>query len=141
MTDNPFKPPAATSGITWEDHKGRLFLIEPKSVESGIQTTFGEKEAVRADVTVIDAPDAPEVFTDALIFPGVLISQTRSLLNEKVLGRLGQGVGKPNQKPPWRLEDATEDEIGIGIRYLDSRKPKSTNPFASTSSAQAEPPF
>lgn len=135
---NPFSSPAAASGVTWEDHKGRLLLIEPKAVETGISTTFGEKDAVRADITVIDAPDAPQVFDDALIFPSVLIAQTRSLLGEKVLGRLGQGQAKSGQKPPWRLDDATADDISIGLRYLDSRKPKNANPFAS---AQAEPPF
>lgn len=140
-TANPFKAPAEASGIQWEQHKGRLLLIEPKSVETGISTTYGEKEAVRADVTVIDAPDAPEVFADALIFPGVLISQTRSLIGEKVLGRLSQGQAKSGQKPPWRLNDATDDDISIGIRYLDSRKPKSTNPFASASSTEAKAPF
>ena len=140
-TVNPFRSPATASGIQWEDHKDRLLLIEPKAVETGISTTFGEKDAVRADVTVIDAPDAPEVFEDALIFPGVLISQTRSLIGEKVLGRLGQGQAKSGQKPPWRLNDPTEDDISIGVRYLKSRKTSSANPFASPPSAEAAPPF
>lgn len=138
MSDNPFSQPAQAAGIKWEDLQGRLLLIEPKAVETGIQTAFGEKEAVRADVTVIDAPDAPEVYPDALIFPGVLISQTRSLIGKMVLGRLGQGVGKPGQKPPWRLDEATEADIAIGKRYVESRKPK--NPFAAVPQA-GEPPF
>lgn len=142
-TTNPFRGPATSVGIQWDEHLGRLLLIEPKAVEKEVQTSFGEKDAVRADITVIDADDTPAVFTDALIFPGVLISQTRPLIGEKVLGRLGQGVAKSGQKPPWRLEDATEDDIATGVRYLDSRTPaKSTNPFASASDApQAEPPF
>lgn len=140
-SSNPFRSPTAASGIQWESHVGHLLLIEPKSVDTGISTTFGEKDAVRADITVIDAPDLPEVFEDALIFPTVLISQTRSLIGEKVLGRLGQGQAKSGQKPPWRLVDATEDEIEIGVRYLDSRKPRSNNPFVSASSAEAQPPF
>lgn len=139
---NPFSNPATPSGIQWEDHKGRLLLIEPKAIESGIQTAFGEKDAVRADVTVIDAPEAPEVYADALIFPGVLISQTRSLIGEKVLGRLSQGAAKSGQKPPWRLDEATEGDITIGVRYLESREqPKPSNPFASTSTGDAQPPF
>lgn len=139
MSNNPFASPAAASGIQWDDHLGRLLLIEPTAVEHGVQTAFGEKDAVRADITVIDADGAPEEYRDALIFPGVLISQTRSLIGEKVLGRLGQGAAKPGQKPPWRLDDATESDIEIGVKYLESRKPQ--NPFASASSAQAKPPF
>lgn len=136
MSNNPFRNPATASGIQWEDHIGRLLLIEPTALETGINTNFGEKDAVRADITVIDAPSKPEEYPDALIFPSVLISQTRSLIGEKVLGRLAQGVAKPGQKPPWRIEDATDADVELGIRYLDSRKP--ANPFASTKS---EVPF
>lgn len=142
MSD-PFANPATPSGIQWDDHKGRLLLIEPKAVEFGIQTAFGEKDAIRADVTIIDAPDAPEVYDDALIFPGVLISQTRSLIGEKVLGRLSQGAAKSGQKPPWRLDEATDADRDIGVKYLDSREKRPTNPFASASSSEGEgkPPF
>lgn len=136
MSNNPFSKPAAASGIQWEDHIGRLLLIEPTALETGIPTNFGEKDAVRANITVIDAPGGPQEHIDALIFPSVLISQTRSLIGEKVLGRLTQGVAKPGQKPPWRIEDATEDDVAVGIKYLDSRQP--ANPFASTKS---EVPF
>lgn len=146
MSDNPFRSPASSSGIVWEEHKGRLLLIEPEAVESDIPTSFGDKDAVRAHITVIDAPDQPEIYVSALIFPGVLVSQTRPLIGEKVLGRLGQGVAKSGQKPPWRLDDATDDDISTGMRYLDSRTPKkSANPFASATQgqpeAQSEPPF
>lgn len=131
MSDNPFSAPAAAQGIKYEDHKGRLFLVEPKKVEEGIATNFGEKEAVRADVTVIDAEGAPAVYIDTLIFPQVLISQTRSLIGQMVLGRLGQGQAKPGQKPPWMLEEASDADTKIGLKYLESRT--QVNPFASVS--------
>lgn len=141
-TANPFTAPATASGITWEDQLGRLLLIEPTAVETGISTTFGEKDAVRADVTVIDADGAPEEYRDALIFPGVLISQTRSLIGQKVLGRLGQGVAKPGQKPPWRLDDPTDADVETGKRYLESRKPANANPFAAPQTGGGDkPPF
>lgn len=136
---NPFSNPAQASGITWDDHLGRLLLIEPKDVEKDIQTTFGLKDAVRADITVIDADDAPEEYPDALIFPGVLISQTRSLIGEQVLGRLAQGAAKPGQKPPWKLLEATDDDIAVGVKYLDSRKPE--NQFASAATPSTDVPF
>lgn len=138
---SPFSNPAQASGISWEDHKGRLLLVEPKELEKEIETTFGTKDAVRADVTVIDADEAPEVYVDALIFPGVLISQTRSLIGEKVLGRLGQGQAKSGQKPPWRLEDPAEADVAIGTKYLDSREPEKKNPFASAGADTKKPPF
>ena len=136
---NPFSKPASASGIQWADYLGKLFLIEPTAFETGIKTSLGEKDAVRADVTVIDADgNGPEEHKDTLIFPGVLISQTRSLIGEKVLGRLGQGEAKPGQNPPWKLLEATEADVETGVRYLDSRKPKNNNPFASASSGDNE---
>lgn len=138
---NPFSNPAAASGIQWEDHLGRLLLIEPKEFERDIKTQYGDKDAVRSDITVIDAPEAPAEYPDALIFPGVLISQTRPLIGERVLGRLGQGVAKPGQKPPWRIDDPTDADIEIGVRYLDTRKPADANPFASAASEKSEVPF
>lgn len=133
-----FSKPAAAAGIQWEDLHGRLLLIEPKQVESGVSTAFGDKDAVRADVTVIDGPNGGEEFADALIFPGVLISQTRSLIGQMVLGRLGQGVAKPGQKPPWRLDEASEDDEKLGQRYVEHRGSKQ---FATPAEADAKAPW
>lgn len=131
-----FEKPASATGIQWEDHKGQLLLIEPKAVETGISTTFGDKDAIRADVTAIDADGGPVEFHDALIFPGVLIGQTRSMIGKKVLGRLSTGVAKPNQKPPWRLEDPTDSDLAAGKAYVDKRDTV-TAPAASS----GQPPF
>jgi hypothetical protein len=130
-----FEAPSATGGIQWADLKGALLVIEPHKVEVDIPTTFGKKEAVRADVHVIDGPKAGESFGDTLIFPGVLIGQTRSMLGKKVLGRLGQGEGKAGQQPPWKLSEATPADQATAQAWLASR-----NSFAAPTAAGA-PPF
>lgn len=135
--ENPFERPASATGIQWAEHKGRLLLVEPKAYETGIVTSLGEKDAVRADVTIIDAPGKPEEYVDTLIFPRALIGQTRAMVGKKVLGRLGQGQAKPGQNAPWRLDDPTADDIETGKKYLAARE--AANPFAAP--AQAKPPF
>lgn len=128
---NPFASPGTPgSGIDYAALHKHLLLIEPTSVEKDIKTVYGDKEAVRATVTVLDGPDAGTQHTDTLIFPGLLIGQLRGKIGEKVLGRLAQGNGKPGQKPPWLLTEASEDDIKIGTAYL-------TGQFASAD----EPPF
>lgn len=117
-TTDEFEAPASAVGIKWDDYKGDLLLIAVKQVETGISTSFGPKDAVRADVTVLDGTAANEVFVDTLIFPSVLISQTRSAIGKKVLGRLGQGQAKPGQKAPWRLIEATEEDKAVARAYL-----------------------
>lgn len=132
-----FDKPASAIGIQWADHKGRLMLIEPHAVETGVKTSLGEKDAVRADVTIIDADGGPQEFHDTLIFPRVLMSQTRSMIGKKVLGRLGQGQAKPGQNAPWRLEDPTDADIAAGTAYVRQRDQAVTGPAATG----GQPPF
>ena len=118
MTSNPFATPATASGISWKDLKGSLLLITPHSVEEGIKTAYGESDAIRADVVILDGDQAGEEYADTLIFPRVLQSQVRSRIGSKVLGRLGQGNAKGNQDPPWLLAEATEADIAVGKAHL-----------------------
>lgn len=135
MSENPFSAPAAASGgIAWADLNGRLLVIEPIEVETGIQTSFGATDAVRANVHVIDGE--PEAYEDALIFPKILQSQTRSKIGEKVIGRLGTGTQKPGQSPPWVIQDATADDVALGVKWLEQRN---TGSFAAPAPTQQAP--
>lgn len=138
---NPFSAPAPPgSGIEYEPLLGALLLVEPHSVETGIKTSFGEKDAVRADVTVLDGEQKGEVYADTLVFPTVLIGQLRSKVGEKVLGRLTQGQAKPGQKPPWMLEAASDADQQIGVNYLAHREKTSLSQPA-TAAAGSDVPF
>jgi hypothetical protein len=107
-----FQQPAAPGGgIKWDDHKGALLLIEPTSFESQVNTSFGPADAVKANVYVIEGPGAGDSYTDTMIFPKLLVSQTKPMIGQKVLGRLGQGQGKPGQSAPWLLNEATAEDI------------------------------
>lgn len=120
-TDDFTAPSAPGGGIDWKDHKGRLLLITAHEEVKDIQTSFGPKSAVRADVVVIDGPAGAESFDDTLIFPKVLAGQVRKNIGgKKVLGRLGSGTAKPGQKPPWLIEEASADDIAKAKAYLAS---------------------
>jgi hypothetical protein len=121
MTDNPFASPATASPFDYAAHVGRLLVVEPHSVETGVQTSLGPKDAVRASIHVIDGPE-PEDYDDVLIFPRLLSAQIRSKLGQMVLGRLEQGAAKAGQNPPWRLSDATPADVSAGQRWLGSRR-------------------
>ena len=124
MAADPFESPGSTSaGVDFETLKGRLLLITGHQVET-IPTSFGEKECVRADLLVLDGPTAPEEHKDTLIFPKVLIGQLRSNIGtgKMILGRLGQGVAKPGQKPPWLLQDPTDADRKIARTWYESTK-------------------
>lgn len=104
-------PSAPSGGIEWASYKGSLLLVDVLAQEHGVQTVHGPADPVRANVAVIDGPGAGEKFDDTLIFPKVLIGQTKGKVGEKVLGRLGQGAAKPGQSAPWQLDAASADDI------------------------------
>lgn len=115
----PFTTPSAPGGgIKWEDHKDALLLVEPLSFESQVQTSFGPADAVKANVTVIDGAGAGEFYESTLIFPKLLVSQTSREINNKILGRLGQGSAKPGQSPPWLLNEASADDIAKAEKWV-----------------------
>lgn len=136
MSTDQFNEPASTSGLQWAELKGSLLLFDVQAVEHGIKTTYGETDAVRADVTVLDGDQAGTEYTEALVFPRVLQSQLRSSVGQKVLGRLGQGTQKPGQSPPWLLATATDADKATAREHLA----KKTQP-AFAAPAQGSPPF
>lgn len=121
MTTDPFTDPGSTTRLEYKALNGRLLLIEPRSIEDSVNTSLGVKEAVRADVAVLDGPTAGATFPDSLIFPRVLIGQLRSRVGQKVLGRLGQGNATPGQNPPWILSQATDADKKVGVAYLSGQ--------------------
>jgi hypothetical protein len=120
MSNDPFNPPSTSTGIQWDDHKGELLLITVKDQRTGIQTAFGEADAIEATVTCLDGAHEGTTFDDILIFPKVLQSQLRPSMGGMVLGRLGQGDKKAGQSAPWKLAEPTEDDRKKGLAWLDA---------------------
>lgn len=133
-----FAAPSSATGVKWEDFKGALLVIEPHKLEEGVLTSLGAKDAVRADVHVLDGPNAGDTYADTLIFPRVLIGQTRASIGKKVLGRLGQGNAKPGQNAPWMLSEATPQDQAAAQAWLAQR---SNSAFAQPQTTTSQPPF
>ncbi len=101
---------------------GSLLVIWPVGVEEDVPTTFGEADAVRATVLIVDGEKAGEVIDDALIFPKVLVSSLRSKVGKQVLGRLGQGEAKPKQDPPWILIPFDDADVALAVPAVQAYK-------------------
>lgn len=121
-------PATPGGGIKWENHKGALLIVEPLSFEPGVATSFGVTDAVKATVHVIEGPGAGESFDETLIFPKLLVSQTKNQLGQKVLGRLGQGQAKAGQSAPWLLNEASAEDIAKAEAWVaQNAKPAVTS--------------
>ena len=137
--DDIFDNPGVSAGIKWEDYAGRLMLITPHASEKDVNTAIGVKDAIRADVVVLDGPGSPEDLPDVLVFPRVLQGQLRSNVGtgRKCLGRLGQGEKRPGQNAPWKLGDPTDADRATARNFLAGRE----GVMSSAPSGTTTPPF
>jgi hypothetical protein len=127
MTDDLFNAPASASGVKVTEFEGKLLLVTPTSYEEKIDTSFGEKDAVKANVVVLDekSPTSSEKHDGMLFFQGRLIGQTKPFVGKGlVLGRLGKGEAKKGQNAPWQLEDPTDPDKDVARAYLTSVAPE-----------------
>jgi hypothetical protein len=128
MSD-PFASGGA-SDVSITDFEGNLLLITPTEFLTGdeaVETQFGPKDVVVADVVVLDG-DEVEEHSGLYIFQGKLLFLKRYVGKKPYLGRLGKGDTKVNGNFPWVLEAATEEDKQVAREYLEKRK--SDDPFA-----------
>lgn len=138
MSDQ-FGDPGTSSGIDLNSLQGSLLLIKAISVEYGINTSLGSKDATVADVHVLDGTEAGTVYNEVFIWPKVMQSELKSYVgvDKFALGRLGKGTAKPGQNAPWKLLLAADADKATARAYL-------ANPAAAPKTAPVddnEPPF
>lgn len=124
-----FGDPGERSNFKLADHEGALLLITPRSLEEGIETSFGESDAIKADIVVLTKTNGkrlaePEEHEGALIFQRVVIGQLEGAIGKRrVLGKVGRGVAKKGQSAPFLIEKAEDDDKAIAREYLASIDP------------------
>lgn len=141
MVSDEFDGPGSADQISWEDLADRLLLIRPLEILTGINTVHGAKDATVVDLHVLDGPEAGTVYRAGYVFPLVLQNQIKGNVasGRFNLGRLGKGQPKPGQKPPWKLNDPTEDDKVLARRYLASDHYKANGAASTPASASSDP--
>lgn len=124
------KPSEAPASDGWkfstEENIGSLFVFEPKE-EKEVDTDWGEKTIIVADVTEIDLEnpvDDSETHEDVYIFPAWVQGSIRYAIatGEKVLGRLQQDADKGQGKnAAWVIEDADDEDMEAATAWLNAR--------------------
>ena len=111
---------------------GCLVLIWVKEFREDIPTAYGPSDAIACDVHVLDGAKGGEKFESTLVFQKALIGSLRSAIGgEPVLGRIGQGVAKPGQSPPYILQPFTDADAALATGYIQR--------MATPASGQAAP--
>jgi hypothetical protein len=125
MSTPQFDDPASGAGIDLQPLLGRLLLVKPHRIEVGINTSNGVRDATVADVIILDGPEAGTVHESAFIWPKVLQSNLAPTVGTGrfQLGRLAQGIAKPGQNPPWKLEAGNDADRQTAARFLSGSGP------------------
>ena len=135
------QPSQGGDKVPFAEMIGALALIVVREHRAGITTTFGEKDAVAADVHVIDGQHGGEVFDNALIFQGALIGALKSAAGgDPVLARIGQGTAKPGQNPPFILTPFTEADVPAATAYWTAWQARQFQAPAQQAAAPPVPP-
>jgi hypothetical protein len=140
-----FQQPSQGDRIDMNELLGSLVLIWVRELREGITTRYGDREAIACDVHCLDGPKGGEKFENALIFQGALIGSLRSAVGgDPVLARIGQGVARPGQNPPFVLQPYANADAAVATSYIQ-RMPKPFRAAASGNGAApaapaAEPP-
>jgi hypothetical protein len=146
MSDDPFKS-GSSGGAGITEYDGQLLLVTPTEYVESMKTSYGDTDAVRVDMVVLDAPDGPEEVEDTLVFQRMLIGalKRQAKFNEAhgvdpqtghpkmTLGVLiaDKEQQKKGQDAPWVLKEPNEAQAQVAREYLAGRKQEPADPFAS----------
>lgn len=148
FNDDPFDTPS--SGDRIQDLEGLLLLITPIEYLEGVSTSFGDTDAVDADVVALDAVgvdgvEGPQEYAGMRVFPGALVGALKraAKFNEAnpggdprtgkpkmILGRLGKGEAKKGQSAPWIFTVPDDADKKLAREYLAKQPKQDDDPFA-----------
>ena len=139
MSQDPFASGAGSSGANITDFEGSLLYIIPKEFHNskkgeGIMTQdYGEKDAVTAEIHVLDGDHKGEVHDNVLVFQGRLLGALRPQVGKRpYVGRLGKGSEKVKGNFPWEFsKELTDKERKLAREYHDNLPKDEDDPFAS----------
>lgn len=98
-----------------DDNIGRPVLVRPLALETGIQTSFGLSDAIRAEWVFLDtfAQSGQAEIQKGLIFPSAVVRALGDVISiprvDFTIGIVAKAASaKPGQSPAWLLNDAPE---------------------------------
>jgi hypothetical protein len=124
MFDKPDAPGRDSDApqFSMEQHLGDLLVLQVRDAQDAVETEYGTRPCITADVHVIDpAGHIATEYPEAWLFGTVLFSQLKGKRGRTVLGVLEQGEKRPGRKPPWRLADPTDRQEEVAIRAMATR--------------------
>jgi hypothetical protein len=121
MSQDGFTDPVYGDYVQPADLVDHLCLFYPSEHRQGVQTQFGEKDAVITDI--VDLTDGAS-YRSTMILQGQLIAVLKRNIGsgDAVLAVVGKGEAKKGQAAPYILTPATDDQKDVARKYIASNK-------------------
>lgn len=113
------KPPPASFEFGLADLVGVLAFFIVGGLHTDWPTSFGERDAVRCSLILLDGPQAGKEFQDVLIFNQRPVSRLRSIPGAVILSRIALVQGR-GANPAVEMMEATPEDDALGLRYVSA---------------------
>lgn len=100
--------PNASFEFGLADHVGSLAFFVVGGLETDVSTSFGDRDAVRCSLVLIDGPEAGKEFEDILLFNSRIVSRLRNVAGTIRLHRITYAEAKGGNNKPVEIVDATD---------------------------------
>lgn len=117
-----FDDPISGDYVQVAEMVGHLVLFYPLEHKQSVNTMFGEKDAVIADVH--DLTDGVK-YESAMFLQGALIGvlKRNAGTGRPVLGVVGKGEAKKGQQAPYLLTPGNDEQKAIARKYIAANAP------------------
>lgn len=133
------------STVNLRDLVGKLVLFAPtefvqcerdeqgNAISGGVMTKeYGRKDAIIADLVVIDGDNGPELYDDAMIFSTKTFGPLKRRIGKKYLAVPNWGTEKIKGNFPMLLTEPTEAQVQMARDYVAGRTVAAALPDSET---------
>lgn len=101
-----------------KEHVGDLVIIAPAKFTPKMPTTNGERDAITAEVGIVEGNMEGTRWNEALLFGSKLVPQLRNKVGSVILGRIQLGEKQAGKNPPYILAKATDDDKAKASKWV-----------------------
>jgi hypothetical protein len=109
--------PPASFEFGLADHVGSLAFFVIGGLERDVSTSFGDRDAIRCSLVLLDGPEAGKEFEDILLFNSRIVSRFRNVAGTIRLHRITYGEAKGGNNRPVEIVDATEADNQLAASW------------------------
>lgn len=109
--------PPASFEFGLADHVGSLAFFVIGGLERDVSTSFGDRDAIRCSLVLLDGPEGGKEFEDILLFNSRIVSRFRNVAGTIRLHRITYAEAKGGNNKPVEIVDATEADNQLAASW------------------------